>query len=191
MAEEIKKDAQPETDGANKETTKAEETNFAERLAKLELENKKLKSSFDKASSEAADYKKKWKATQTEAEQRAMEKLEAEEAREERIKTLERENAINSFAKSFLALGYDEQMAEEAATAQFDNDTDTLFKLQSAFMSKREASIKEDLIKSMPKPPVGSDEETAITKEQFGKMGYLERLEFKRKYPETYAKYIN
>lgn len=189
MAEEIKKTEINADESKKAEESKKTEESIAERLAKLELENKKLKSSVDKASSEAADYKKRWKATQSEAEQRAIEKAEEEAAKDERIKRLERENAINNLAKSFMALGYSEDNANEAAEAQYDNDTDTLFKLQKSHMDNIKATIKEDLMKSMPKPPVGSEEGTTITADQFGSMGYLEKLDFKKKYPETYKKY--
>ena len=70
----------PKTDEPKAETKTAEEM-YAELLA----ENKRMKKAFDKASSEAADYKKQLMATKSDAEKLSMEKAErdAERAAEE------------------------------------------------------------------------------------------------------------
>ena len=50
------------------------------------------------------------------------------------------------------------------------------------------AGEKSELLKAMPKPQGGSSSST-ITKEQFDKMNYNERVELFNKDPETYNKF--
>ena len=130
-----------------KATTSTEEqptTSVEEQLQKLMVENAKMKRAFDKASSEAADYKKKYNATLSEKEQADLAKAEAEARRDERLAELERENSIHKFTESFLDLGYDKESAIAAATAQVDNDVDTLFKLQKKIIdAKVQAKVNE------------------------------------------------
>lgn len=162
---------------------------FEERLAQLEIENRRLKANLDKASSEAADWKKKFKSTQSESEQRAIEKAELEAQRDERLKTLERENMTYKYTKQYMGLGYSEDMAEKCAIAQIEGDQEELFKLQGLFLEKKEKELKAAILKNIPSGPTGS-EEPQMTKEKFNSMKYSEMLEFKNKYPETFKKFI-
>lgn len=161
-----------------------------EQLQQLRVEMAKLKRAQERAASEAADYKKKYNATLTEAEQKKQEEAEKEAEKEELINQLKRENAVNKLTKNFLSLGYTAEMAEKAATAQYDNDTDTLFKIQNDHQSALVKEKEAEWLKSRPKVQTGSDEGgTDITKEQFNRMGYAQRVEFKNKYPEAYKSF--
>lgn len=191
--EDVKNDIQ-ETNNVEeqaKETDNQSQTNqtFEERLAQLEIENRRLKANLDKASSEAADWKKKFKSTQTESEQRAIEKAELEAQKDERLKILERENMTFKYTKQYMGLGYSEDMAEKCAIAQIEGDQEELFKLQGLFLEKKEKELKASILKNIPSAPVGN-EEPQITKEKFNSMKYSEMLEFKNKYPETFRKFM-
>lgn len=191
--EDVKNDIQ-ETNNVEeqaKETDNQSQTNqtFEERLAQLEIENRTLKANLDKASSEAADWKKKFKSTQTESEQRAIEKAELEAQKDERLKILERENMTFKYTKQYMGLGYSEDMAEKCAIAQIEGDQEELFKLQGLFLEKKEKELKASILKNIPSAPVGN-EEPQITKEKFNSMKYSEMLEFKNKYPETFRKFM-
>lgn len=129
-----------------------------EQLQQLMLENAKLKKSFDKASSEAADFKKKYNATLSDAQKASQEKAEKEAEREEQFNKLLRENSVNKLAKNFLSLGYTAEMAEKAATAQYDNDTDTLFKIQNDHQSALVKEKEAEWLKSRPVPKTGTGE---------------------------------
>ena len=78
-----------------------------DQIQKLLVENAKLKRSFDKAASEASDYKKKYNATLSEQEKASIEKAEEQARRDERLAELEREVSVHKFTESFLDLGYD------------------------------------------------------------------------------------
>lgn len=139
---------------------------LAEQVAQLKVQNAKLKKANDKATSEAASYKKQLREKQTAEEIALQEKAEKEAEREEQFQKLLRENTITKFEKNFLALGYPADLAAKAATAQCDNDTDELFSIQQNFIEEKEKTMKADWMKSMPNPPAGNsdDDEDAFLK---------------------------
>ena len=161
-----------------------------EQLQQALIENEKLKRAQEKAASDAADWKKKYNATLTDAQKAAQEKAEKEAERQEQFDNLLKENTVNKLSKNFLKLGYPEDKAEEAANAQYDGDTETLFRIQSEVQESLIKQKEAEWLKSRPVVTTGAgDEKTTVTKEEFNKMGYSQRVEFKQKYPETYKSY--
>lgn len=156
-------------EGSNKTDPDNDDDNdvsLAEQVAQLKVQNAKLKKANDKATSEAASYKKQLREKQTAEEIALQEKAEKEAEREEQFQKLLRENTITKFEKNFLTLGYPADLAAKAATAQCDNDTDELFSIQQAFIEEKEKTMKADWMKSMPNPPAGNsdDDEDAFLK---------------------------
>jgi hypothetical protein len=172
----------PEEQGG---ATKTAEEMYAELLA----ENKRMKKAFDKASSEAADYKKQLMATKSDAEKLSIEKAERDAALKEELEMLRKESKVNKYAKSFMACGYTEEMATKAAEAQYSGDTDELFRIQKLHTDNMAKQIRADIMKSMPAPATGNDDEVHLTQEQFDKMSYLELKELYEKHPEIYKRF--
>lgn len=155
------------TEATNDVQTKAEPTakvdekptthsaNAEEQLQQLMVENAKLKRAMDKASSEAADYKKKYNATLSEQEKASLEKAEEQARRDERLAELEREVSVHRFTEQFLDLGYNKESATAAATAQVDGDIDTLFKLQKKIIDEKVLAKEQELIKDIPRAKTG------------------------------------
>ena len=114
------------------------------------------KSLLEKANSEAADYKKKWKAASSEQEQKQIEEAEKQAQIEEELKSLRRATKVSEYEKQHLALKYDEKDAKEIAEALYDGDMDTVFRLQKKHEESLQKSIKADLMKDMPTPPAGN-----------------------------------
>lgn len=175
-------DSKPEEQGG---ATKTAEEMYAELLA----ENKRMKKAFDKASSEAADYKKQLMATKSDAEKLSIEKAERDAALKEELEMLRRESKVNKYAKSFMACGYTEEMATKAAEAQYSGDTDELFRIQKLHTDNMAKQIRADIMKSMPAPATGNDDEVHLTQEQFDKMSYLELKDLYEKHPEIYKRF--
>lgn len=144
---------EPEPTPAPEPTLTAEE-----QIAKLLAEQKKLKAAMDKAASEAAEYKKKYRATLSEKEQLDMEKAEREAQLRAEFEQLKRENTINKMAKSFIGMGYSEDQAIKAATAQLDGDFEEFTRIQSAFLTARDKAKEAEWMKKMPTPPAGNQE---------------------------------
>ena len=142
--------AEPKND-----TEKPTPQSYEDQIQKLLVENAKLKRATDKATSEAADFKKKYNATLSEQERASQEKAEEQARRDERLAELERENSIHKFTEQFLDLGYDKESAISAATAQVDGDVDTLFKLQKKIIDEKVLAKEQELIKDIPRAKTG------------------------------------
>lgn len=102
-----------------------------EQLQQMRVENAKLKKAQEDAATDASNWKKKYNATLSDAEKLAQEKADKEAEKDAELNRLRRESAVSKFEKNFLTLGYSQELAQKAAEAQFDGDTDTLFLVQS------------------------------------------------------------
>lgn len=121
-----------------------------EQLRQALVENEKLKRAQEKAASDAADWKKKYNATLTDAQKAAQQKAEKEAERQEQFEKLLKENTVNKLSKNFLKLGYPEDKAEEAANAQYEGDTETLFRIQSEVQESLIKQKEVEWLKSRP-----------------------------------------
>lgn len=132
--------------------------NLAEENASLKVQVAKMKKAMDKATSEAASYKKQLREKQTAEEIALQEKAEKEAEREEAYQKLLKENTVTKYEKNFLSLGYSEELATKAANAQYDGDTEELFKIQQDFQSALLRQKEAEWAKSRPNPQAGNGE---------------------------------
>lgn len=122
-----------------------------------EAEVNRLKAQLSKANSEAADYKKQLRGKQSEdeaaaAEQKAtMDKLTQENA------DLKRSMALSEKKSKLLAMGYDEKLADDTATAMVDGDMDKVMANQTKYLEAREKDILAKKMKGTPRPAAGSE----------------------------------
>lgn len=127
---------------------------------------------FDKVSSELAALKKQLKSKMTDDEQKEADRLAAEEALKTELETLRREKTLNSHKASFLAQGYSEQLAEQAATAMVDNDSNSLFAVMTKQKAESEKAMRAKILKETPTPPNGDNtdktKEMAELRKSFG-----------------------
>lgn len=158
--EEVKepvKEEKKEPVGEEKKEPVKQDAN--EQLQAALVEIAKLKHAMDKATSEAADYKRKWKDSLSEQEKASMEKAEAQAKHEERFAELERKDKIHDFTENFMDLGYDKDLAKKAATAQVDGDTETVLAIQKEFMEKAIAEKEAEWLKTRPVIQQGGESE--------------------------------
>ncbi len=116
-----------------------------------------MKKVQDDLAAENADWKKKFRATQSEAEQKAQEVAEEKARVQQELKDLRRENQITKLEKKYMDMGYTAEKASEAASAFYDGDTDALFSIQKRVMEEKEKAIRAEAMKAMPKPPAGNE----------------------------------
>jgi hypothetical protein len=115
------------------------------------------KTQFDKVSSELAAAKKQLRSRMTEDEQKEADRQAQLESMESELTTLRREKLFNEHKASFLAQGYDEQLAEEAATAMVDGDSEGVFAAMKKFGVNMEKSMRAKIMKETPVPPAGNE----------------------------------
>lgn len=138
------------------EPTPEPQLSAEEQLQQALVEIEKLKRAQEKAASDAADWKKKYNATLTDAQKAAQEKAEKEAERQEQWDKIVKENTVNKLSKNFLKLGYPEDKAEEAANAQYEGDTDTLYKLQAEHEQDLIKQKEAEWLKSRPPVTTGT-----------------------------------
>lgn len=188
--DEIKTNVAEDATTTATDTEPVKQTRTAEeQIAELLAETKRLKKAVDKSSADASSWKKKYMETQSESEKLSMEKAERDAALKEELEALRRESKVNKYAKSFMSIGYSEEMATKAAEAQFDGDTDELFRIQKIYASETEKRIRADIMKSMPVPSTSNDDSIQLTQEQFDEMTYREQLDLFEKHPSVYEKF--
>ena len=161
----------------NFDTLSAEEK--VDALLKLDLpdssaELARMKSALDKATSEAADYKKQLKGKLTEDEAAAAEREAKWAEMEAKLKELETEKTISTYKASYLAMpGFDEKLAEDTAKALAEGDMKTVFANQQKASAAHEKKLRAEMVKSDPKPDGagGGNEETNTAVEFAKKLG--------------------
>ena len=177
-----------QTTGASEEKTPTVEELMAQ-LANERAEKEKYKNASDKASSEAAQFKKQLRSKQTAEEQEAEAKAEAEKIQAEKFEKMSKElnhiKAVNAYQKTIS----EEKNIETLIDAVADADHAMISSVIENEVQKRVKDAKAEWLKSRPPVNAGTGEESTITQEQFNKMNYHERVEFKSKNPELYKKF--
>ena len=157
-------------------------------LEALELEesnDNKLKDALNKATSQAAEYKKLLRDKQTEAERLEAERKEESEKKYAMLAELIKEKTVAEHKANFLKEGYSDELANKSAVALADGDYNTVFASLNSFITERDKKLKEELLNQV-KPPAGGMSKPSITKEQFNKMSMKERTELYENDRELY-----
>lgn len=110
----------------------------------------KLKTQLNKACSEAAEYKKQYRATMDEQQRAEAEAKEKAEQIEKKLAEYEQKEKISTYKAEYLALGYDAELANVAAEAKANGDTAKEFECQKTFNEQKAAEFKASLITSQP-----------------------------------------
>lgn len=143
------------------------------------------KATFDKASSEAASYKKQLREKQSDEEAKAAREAEERATLIARLEELEREKTVGAYTNSFLSLGYDEKTAKATAEALAKGDMEIVFANQKTHIENREKALKAELLKQTPAPASGTAD-SGMTLDKFRKMSPSERYEFSVSNPDEY-----
>lgn len=142
---------------------------------------------YDKATSDLAEWKRKHNALLSEEEQKKQANEEELTTLRAKVEAMEKEKLIAGHKAQFLALGYDESLADATAKALADGDTAKVFANQKKFLETHDKSLKADLLKDTPTPPAGDGKDT-MTLEKLRKMSAQERYEYSEKNPDEYKK---
>lgn len=156
-SEAIVTDSITKAEPTPKTESKKEESPEVPSVQELMNEIAKLKRAVDKSSSEAADYKKKWKETLSQTEVANMEKAEEEARREEKFNALLRENQINKLEKTYLGLNYTADEASRMAVAEADNDFDAKQKIMAEVDARKRKELEAEWLASRPSINAGID----------------------------------
>lgn len=110
------------------------------------------KETLDKATSEAAGYKKQLKDLQNASQNAANN----QKSLEDRIAELEKEKAISGAEAKYLGLGYSAELAKSSAQALISGDYDKLFADLQSFNADMAKKTAAERIKQTPGPLGGT-----------------------------------
>ena len=133
-------------------------------LAQERANNAKLQNDYNKASTEAANYRKQLKAKQTAEEQEEEAKREAAEEHKRYVEGLENTIKMTNATNRYLALGMSADMAKDTAQAELDGDMEKVTENMGKYNSAKIKEAEAEWLKS--RPPVnagqGDGEETDL-----------------------------
>lgn len=136
-------------------------------LAQERAEKEKYKVSLNKASSEAAEYKKKFREKQTAKEQEEEAIREQQEQHAKYVKGIETELATIKATKRYMGLGMPEDMAAETAKAEIEGDSEAVTASMKKFMDKMIKVKEAEWLKSRPPVNAGNGEDGDDKKDPF------------------------
>lgn len=168
----------------NPETTETNVEELKAKLAEAEKQVKNLKTTLSERNSEAAqkkreaeEWKGKYQSTLSDQEKAEAKRKEDEQKMAERLHELERTNAITTHKAKYLAMGYDEGLAESSAVAMVDGNSDVLYQNMNAFINATKENVKAEMLKTQPGissgKPLSSEEMEKAKNEQLLKYAGL------------------
>ena len=117
------------------------------------------KEQFDKTAGELSSLKKEYNKKLTDEELKAKEDAEKQAKLQSDYDALLKKVTISEIKAKFLALGYDDALADETAKAFADGRMDKVFENQKKHQEAVEKKVREEVLKSTPKPTGGSGKE--------------------------------
>ena len=124
----------------------------------------KLKEALSRANSDAAEWKRKYRATLDDAKRAEEERAERDREREEELASLRKEKMVSKLEAQYLSAGYSAELASSTAQAQADGDTATVVANQLRFIEDTKKSLEAAALGKQPpitpgKPPKGESDE--------------------------------
>lgn len=172
------------TEGATTPTTTTDDVaELKAQIQNLTLTNAKLKRANDKLASENGDLNKKYRQKLTDDEARALDlenerraQAEREAEKDELIASLQREKVVADATNNYLALGWTSDEASRMAIADADNDTASRMAILKEVSERQKKETDIANLKGRPPVNTGVGSGTTITKADFNKMTYSERM---------------
>lgn len=182
------------TESATTSTTPTDDVaELKAQIQNLTLTNAKLKRANDKLASENGDLNKKYRQKLTEDEAHALDlenerkaQAEREAEKDELIASLQREKVVADATNNYLALGWTSDEASRMAIADADNDTASRMAILKEVSERQKKETDIANLKGRPPVNTGVGSGTTLTKAEFNKMSYSERMKL---YNENKALY--
>jgi len=141
---------------------------------------------YDKTASDLSQKKKELAERMTEDERKAQAEQDKYNEMLQKYNELLRNQQILSTKNSYLALGYEESLAEATAQALVDGDMETVFANQRLHQDGIESRVRAGILSETPRPRGGNEGAPVMTKEDLRKMSDRDRFKFQQEHPEEY-----
>lgn len=114
------------------------------------------KETLDKATHDAAEWKRKHNALLSEDERNKAEQADTLAAMQAELESLRKDKKISAYAAKLNGAGYENDLASAAAQALADGDVDAFFAYQTKFLDNYAKNIRAENMKNTPRPAVGA-----------------------------------
>ena len=189
MANELEKNT--ETNGNESKKQDVDTAELEAKIKALESERDKLKQSVTNASADASEWKKKYQSKLSEEEAAKEKQEEANATLQKELEDLRAERNVANHKAQLISMGFEDALAVETAQALNSGDTAKVFDALRKFITTHDKQLKENAFRQNPTLPGGGHEGKAITKEQFDKMGYTERLKVFNEHHDLYKEFTS
>lgn len=157
MAEELKKEEQGAEN--NPQETKRPETPSVEELMAeikaLKEANEKQKGSISSACADAAEWKRKYRATLDENTRKEQEREETMSNLQKELKLYKDKDRVSTYAAKLVDAGFTVEQASTMAQSLPEGVGDEYFEVQKSFLQNQRQQIKTQSLNSQPNLPVG------------------------------------
>lgn len=145
----------------------------------------RLKQALSRSNSEASNYKKQLKSIQTSSQSEMQNKQSEYEKLSQDFNDLKKQLDVSNKTSQLMKNGYSEELAKQSAQALVDGDFDTFMTIQNQFIAERDKINQAEAMRNTPRPASGSSTKT-ITKDEFGKMTYNQKVTLRQENPTLY-----
>lgn len=121
---------------------------------------------FDAKATEAAKLSKQLKERMTDDEAAKEAEATARQELEEKYNALLKESTVAKYKAKYLAMGYEEKLAEDTAAALFAGDMDKVFANTGKHMRDVEGKVKAEVLKGTPIPDAASTKGEVMTRDK-------------------------
>ena len=173
------------TQNENTQEVKPDTSALDKRIKELEAENNKLRQSVTNASADASKYKKELQAKLSEEERARAEQEETAAAMQKELEALRTERNVANHKAQFVSIGFDGELAQVTAEALNNGDTAKLFDGIRKFIASHDKELQAKSLMSNPTLRGGEVKKT-MNREEFDKMGYIDRLKVYNEDPDLY-----
>lgn len=163
MADDVKNEAVAQAEvqaEAPKEPTLEELKAMVAKLeaekAQAEANSEKQKKTINNVSSDAAEWKRKYRETLDETTRKEQEQAERFAEMEAKISAYEAERRTNTYFAKLIDAGFDPDTAKAMANSLPEGVSDTFFEAHKAFIDSKTKEIKEQTINAQPNLPTGA-----------------------------------
>lgn len=143
------------------EQLKAENAELKAKIETLTKDIEKLKTAQSNASSEAAEYKRQYRATLDEASRKEAEMNDAQEEMRKQLEELKAEKRISYYKAKLMEAGYEADVAANMAANLPEGIGDDFFSQQKQFLEEQKAIAKKEALNSQPDLTKGQPPATA------------------------------
>ena len=162
-----------------------------DKLQEALVEMAKLKRAQEKAASEAAEYKKKWKESLSVQEQANLEKAEEQAKRDEEFEAMRKKLAINDLVSEYMDRQFPKEVAQKIAEARYEGDNATVNAIEKQMDEAKKKAWEADFLASRPDINIGGGGSApTVSKEDFDKMSLVERTKLKRENEAEYNRLL-